>query len=129
MALGEVSTILSALKNGLGVWDRFNPKKDPKEKLEAIEKVMEAVTETRSYVYNRDVLNRQDRDIERELALAWQKAAGAILEFDSNLHDSSEVKSLGWADPRSWPEWRRRAKTIDLDLIEQQCNWLRSQPS
>ena len=129
MAIAEVSTTLSAIKNGLSIWDRLNSRNDPKQKLEAINSVMEAVTATRAYLYDRDVLNKPDRAIERDLASAWQKAASAILEFDPHLHDSSGVKSLGWADPHTWPEWRKRAKTIDLDLIEEQCNWLRAKQS
>lgn len=124
MAFSEVASVIAALKNGIGIWDRFQPE-DPQGKLDAIEKVLEAVLATRAYLFDKEVLRQADRDVEKELALAWQGAAAAILKYDEKLHDSSGVKALGWADPRTWPEWKKKAKTIDLDLIEKQCLWLR----
>ena len=127
MAIETISTILSSVKNGVDLWDKIGTKnrKEQRAKLKAIDLVLAAVQQTRAYLYDKDVLLETDRSVERDLSKAWRKAGSAIRVFDEELFHSSQVKSLGWGDPREWEAWKQKAKTIDLDLIEKQCEWLR----
>ncbi len=68
-----------------------------------------------------------DRDRERTLALAWQHAASAINRYDSELFEVSEVKALGWADPKEWERSAVTPEKLKLDIIIQQCRHLKKE--
>ncbi len=95
------------------------------EREEAIGIIMEAAIRTKTYLTDlRDGVPKS-REREEVIALAWQKAASAIRRFDERLYQISQVKSLGWADPREWLKRKNQAVMVKLDIIIKQCKWLR----
>ncbi len=76
-------------------------KEAEKEKFQnAISAVMEAVVDTKAYLY--DSKSGKVRDRERELSQKWRNASSLIREYDMTLSRSAKIKAFGWADPKEW---------------------------
>lgn len=120
---------LSAVLSGMQLIQNKNEsaRQESENRKNAIGKVMNAAVATRAYLYDSRELHSPSRETERELSKAWQEAANAIQTYDRHLFDSSQVKSLGWADPGQWEKLKGHAVTIKLDEIIKQCEWLRKQ--
>ena len=121
-----VPNSISVILNGIKLWRdaRSMSKVELANKEEAIHQVMLAAVSTKAYLYDLCELESSSRDKERELAKSWQNAAASIYRYDTDLFNSSKVKSLGWADPREWERAKDKAVTVDLDKIIEQCEWL-----
>lgn len=97
----------------------------PKERDEAVNSVMHAITSTRAYLHDSRELGYSNRQRETELSELWQESANLIRKFDNQLFRSSQVKAFGWADPKGWNAMRTDAATVKLDDLLEQCIWLR----
>lgn len=121
-----IPAAIVSINEGVKAWREYksNNLQDKTNRDKAINSVMEAAISTKAYLYDSKTLGEASREKETELAQKWQRAAGAIRDFDENLFISSQVKALGWADPREWEKAKDRAITVNLDLIIEQCKWL-----
>lgn len=117
---------LASINEGVKAWREFKSKtsQDNEKRNIAINNVMKASIATKAYLYDSKIIGETSREKEGELAQKWQSAAGAISDFDENLFYSSQVKALGWSDPREWGKAKDKAITVNLDLIIKQCEWL-----
>lgn len=94
--------------------------------IEAVQKVLSAMIATKAYLYDKNELQNTSRIHEHELAQRWQEASAAIRQFDHNLAQVSQIKALGWSDPREWENAGRYQEAIKLDNIVSQCEWILS---
>ena len=118
---------LSALVSGVIAWrDKKPPDTDEERgsRIEAISSVLQAAVKTKAYIYDRDVLKKEARTHEHELAHAWQEASSAIEKYDRELFKISQVKAFGWSDPREWEKRIETVATVSVDTIIEQCNHL-----
>lgn len=127
--IDAVTNAITALLEVVKVWrDKKALSENDKSRMnEAVGKVMKAAMATKAYLYDARELGKPSRENEHELSLAWQEAATAIRSYDENLFIYSQVKSLGWADPREWEKVEHKSVTVNLDLIIKQCEWHRDQ--
>ena len=118
-----------ALLAGLKALDgRQNEKQEAREKRRrAITAVRAAALETKAYLYDEDVSGHEDRARETVLSQKWNEAAAAIGEYDTELFQIAQMKSLGWADPREWDSLPVDTDKLKLNLILHQCDFLLSQ--
>lgn len=124
-----VPNTITALLNGIQVWKdlKSQSQTDKTNMNKAVGKVMNAAIATKAYLYDANKLNKPSRKREVELSKLWQEAATSIRAYDENLFFSSQVKSLGWADPHEWEKVEHKTVTVNLDLIIKQCEWHRKQ--
>ncbi|MDT8421387.1 MAG: hypothetical protein RQ754_13235 [Desulfuromonadales bacterium] len=116
---------LDTLIAGFKVWRNIQVENSERllKKQAAIGCVKDAVLATKAYLYDRDN-DGINRETERLLSERWQKTASAIREYDFELYISSEIKALGWADPKEWTRAVGRELPIKLDTILEQCRFL-----
>ena len=118
---------LAALVSGVLAWSERNvprSKAEREKRTAAIQTVLDAAIETKSYLYERDVLGKISRQEERNLSSFWRKASTAIQVYDKELFHISQVKALGWSDPREWRKKMATVSTVNVDTIIEQCNFL-----
>jgi hypothetical protein len=129
MPVDTITAVLSAIIQGLQyrVTSHCRTTDEEEKRNNAIGEVMNAAAATKAYLYDTRKLGKTSREKENQISQAWQKAATAIKAYDQNLYFSSQVKSLGWADPREWKTAKNKATTVNLDKIIEQCEWLRTQ--
>ena len=115
---------IDSILNGIKFWK--NSKKQVQEEIDnkasAIQLIKIAVINTKSYLYNSSQ-GSTSREDEQKLAEKWQEAAEAIWQYDRDLFYISEVKALGWADPREWTKREQTVSTVKLDDIINQCDF------
>lgn len=118
----------SALIAGFKVWKEINIESSEGilKRNAAIGCVIEAVLATKAYLYDKE-MDGTHRATERLLSQKWQTAALAIEMYDRQLFISSEVKALGWSDPTQWIRAEGREFSIKLDIILEQCAFLRNE--
>lgn len=96
-----------------------------RERARAIGAVRAAALATKAYLYDTRVQGTPvDRVREADLSRLWQEAADAIREYDFDLFSISNVKALGWSDPREWEEIEIPEAKLKVDLLIRQCDWL-----
>lgn len=125
----ELGATISSILGGVKEWNthKVRSKEKINERIEAINKVYTAAIATKAYSYDAQVLDSGSRDEEKELSKAWREAGMAISEYDHSLYIISNVKSLGWADPREWHKPKNSSVIMELDTIIEQCEWLLTQ--
>lgn len=121
---------LSAIIDGIRLWiERKDLSAQEKQDvLNAVASVMNACSETRAYLYDIQELQQEpNRDRERKLSSVWQKVSVQIYPVDRQLAHSSQIKAMGWADPREWHSERAKGVPVKLDILIEQCDWIKSQ--
>ncbi|MUK45676.1 hypothetical protein GNP79_12130 [Aliivibrio fischeri] len=121
---------LGAIIDGIKIWYERKDISDREKQdvLSAISSVMNACSQTRAYLYDiRELKLNTDRNRERELSQLWQNVANDIYPIDRPLAHSSQIKAMGWADPREWHSERAVGVPVKLDKLIEQCDWLKSQ--
>ncbi|MGX1927320.1 hypothetical protein ACUALS_19480 [Vibrio sp. NH-7] len=119
---------LNAILSGIKFWK--DSKKESIEQLQnkkvAIENVYKAALATKAYLYDLQVLGKEnDRDKERELSRIWWDAAWAIDQYDQKLYYSARMKALSYADHREWSKATEQNITVKLEDILAQCDWVK----
>lgn len=121
-----VPEAISALANLIDVWN--SNKKDMehkvKQKIEAVQLVMNAVVATKAYLHDLQMGVLPSRDVEKDLSIKWINASMAIVQYDHALHEAAKIKSLGWADPNEWVRAGSRPWVIKLDIIIEHCEYI-----
>lgn len=122
-----VPAAISAVSEGVKAWREYKSEdaQKGKDRNKAIDSVMSAALATKAYLYDLEISGIKSREKEHELSQSWQKASSAIRKYDEALFHSSQVKALGWADPREWDKANDKAVTVNLDLLIEQCNYLK----
>ena len=124
--------MLSELLDALGLYERWTgrqsksvkrARKDQKKRDKAIESVLEAVTDTRAYLYDRQSGSRLNRRRETDISQKWRKAAIRVRNIDRRLSGILVMKSRAWADPSLWDDPAFEQVEIKLETIEDQCLW------
>lgn len=120
-----VPKVVDSLLKGLDSWRgrKAEASAEKEKRVAAINVVMQAVITTKAYLYDLHTSGKPSRKREIELSKKWQNAAAAIRDYDFELFQSSQVKSLGWADPREWKRASINPENIKLDAIIRQCEW------
>lgn len=121
-----VPEAISALANLIDTWNsnKKNGEHKAKNKIEAVQLVMNAVVVTKAYLHDLQMGVASSRDVEKELSIKWVNASMAIVEYDHALHQVAKIKSLGWADPNEWAQAASRPWSIKLDTIVEQCEYI-----
>ncbi|MFM5528302.1 hypothetical protein ACET7F_01460 [Aeromonas veronii] len=125
----NIAAMIGALTQGVKLWWEHGELKNKQrmEVLNSIGKVMHACIKTKAYLYDIRTLNiAANREKELSIAAAWQDAANAIYHIDQKLFESSQVKALSWADPQMWHSKRAEGVVVKLDLLIEQCEWLKA---
>lgn len=117
---------ISALANLINTWDsnRKDGERKVKQKIEAVQLVMNAVVATKAYLHDLQVGLVPSRDVERDLSIKWVSASMAIVNYDRALHEAAQIKALGWADPNEWARATSKPWVIKLDTIVDQCEYI-----
>ncbi|NRD30992.1 hypothetical protein HQQ92_04090 [Shewanella sp. DC2-4] len=126
----NVATTIGAVIQGIKLLLDYGEiqKKQKKETLDSIGKVMQACVKTKAYLHDVRTLGvAANREKELSIAEAWQGAANAIYNVDQKLFESTQVKALSWADPKEWHSKRAEGVVVKLDLLIEQCEWLKAQ--
>lgn len=129
MSFNVAATIVALIQGVKLSWDYGEiQKKEKKETLDSIGQVMRACVRTKAYLHDVHTLGVvANREKELFIAEAWQDAANAIYNVDPNLFESTQVKALSWADPKEWHSKRAEGVVVKLDLLIEQCEWLKGQ--
>jgi hypothetical protein len=119
--------VLGLLLDGMAAWRSraLEPSATVQLRHAAIDSVYHAALATKAYIHDRDTTGSVDRLREVSLSEKWQQAASRIREYDQQLFNIARLKALGWADPNAWSELPIDPATLKLDLILEQCQWLR----
>ncbi|WP_285961925.1 hypothetical protein [Pseudomonas tohonis] len=121
-----VPEAISALANLIDAWN--SNKKDGehkiKQKIEAVQLVMNAVVATKAYLHDLQMGVVPSRDVEKDLSIKWVNASMAIVEYDHALHEVAKIKALGWADPNEWARATSRPWAIKLNTIVEHCEYI-----
>lgn len=126
----NVAATIGAIIQGIKLsWEYGEiQKKQRKETLDSIGQVMQACVKTKAYLHDIRILGvATNREKELSIAEAWQDAANAIYNVDQSLFESTQVKALSWADPKEWHSKRAKGVVVKLDLLIEQCEWLKAQ--
>ena len=113
---------LEAVKNLILSW-RTEKRQLQSDKIEALNSVLRAATETRAYIANvRDGRKQIDPDKEIQLAELWQRASTSLIPIGNiDLADKCMVKADCWADPTLWQDERYSEIPLDLNTIVEEC--------
>ncbi len=98
-------------------------KKD-RARVEALEALLAAVTETTAYRADRRDGGQRNRDRERTIYKLWSRAAILVHSLDKRLSRILAMNSLGWADPEFWETAAFKKVAVELDRIRDQCLFL-----
>ncbi|MGY3855680.1 hypothetical protein ACW5W8_23190 [Aeromonas aquatilis] len=126
----NIPAMIGVLTQGVKLWWEHDELKNKKrmEVLNSIGQVMHACINTKAYLYDIRILNiAANREKELSIAAAWQDAANAIYHIDQKLFESSQIKALSWADPQMWHSKRAEGVVVKLDLLIEQCEWLKKE--
>ena len=122
----EIDLILGALER----YERWtgrqskNKAQKEKEREDAIQSLLNAVTETGAYLSDRAKGAAINRKREMRISQLWSKAAINVRRLDKRLSKLLALKSMGWADPSLWDDPRYKKLPLKLDTIREQCLWL-----
>ncbi len=98
--------------------------RERKRRAEAIDAVLEAAIETKTYLRDLSDSGNPDRKTEGALAILWQRAGSSIRLYDRQMFEIAGVKALGWADPDEWKKSAVAPEKLKLDAIILQCRYL-----
>ncbi|MBI3695604.1 MAG: hypothetical protein HY238_12295 [Acidobacteria bacterium] len=83
----------------------------------AVQLLQEAVLNTQAYVVQLDRGTPVNRQVERGLADAWQRAAGAFYGLDRELAERLQLKGEYWIQPESWTDQQVLEANISLQHV------------
>jgi hypothetical protein len=125
-----LKTLLAALET-YGRWleRRRQAKRGQTEaQTRAVQSVLQAASDTRSYLYDLRQGGSQDRSRETDLARRWADAAVDVRTVDRRLSSLAVSSSVGWADPDIGDDAMYGRVEDQLELIQRQCEWLLEHP-
>ena len=83
----------------------------------AVRVLQEAVLNTQAYVAQLDRGTPVNRQVERSLAEAWQRAAGEFYGLDGVLAERLQLKGEYWIQPESWTDQQVLEANISLQHV------------
>jgi hypothetical protein len=83
-----------------------------------------ALDETSIYINSRNRGNKDNHDIEYQLARYWSAAAIVVRHFDADLAEICTEKNRFWLDPDGWEGNSKQKERISLDNVRAQYSEL-----
>lgn len=86
---------------------------------EAIDRLNDALSATRSYVSDLNRGTCEDRKIEVSLSLKWYMASGSCSYFDRDFADRCFMKGAYWSEPSIWTPENIKETKIGLEEVSE----------
>jgi hypothetical protein len=108
-----VLTIFKEFRDWILGIDKANLEHNKEDKT-ALKTVYKALSETKSYFTDRNIMPR-DRDRERQISNLWFDSSSELKNIDQNLAVRCFLKGDFWTDPDSWEQNEGEKLNISID--------------